>query len=153
MMRRIRTSERGSVSLWLVIFTLTSFVLLTFIVDGGQYMNARERAADIAEQAARAGADTVSVAGLRQGTFTIPQGACDDAVTSLVGSYAQDSLSASDQGGTTASQCQIDGPKVTVDVQVTVTPAIPVIFGTFSTGASESATLDCGTATTSTGAC
>lgn len=152
-LRVARSGERGSVSLWLVIFTLVSLVLLAFIVDGGQYMNARERAADIAEQAARAGADQVSVAGLRDGTFTIPQTDCNTAASSLVAGYAQGSLSASDQSGVTVSPCDINGSTVTVNVEVNVTPVIPIIFGSFTTGATESATLDCGNAVQTTGAC
>ena len=59
--------DRGSISLWLVIFTFTTLALLILVVDGGQTMNAKSRAADIAEQAARAAADDVNVVGLRTG--------------------------------------------------------------------------------------
>src|SRR6185437_8108007 len=52
-------TDRGSVSLWLVIFAFTTIALLVLVVDGGQTMNAKSRAADIAEQAARAAADDV----------------------------------------------------------------------------------------------
>ena len=151
---RPRTGDRGSVSLWLVIFALVSFVLLAFIIDGGQIMNARERAADIAGQAARAGADTVSVASLRGGGAPqIPQGACDQASSALVAGYAKGSLSASAAGGTTVTPCNINGVMVGVTVTVTVTPVIPVIFGSFNTSATETASLQCGNATQSTGAC
>lgn len=160
--RLTRARERGSVSLWLVVFTLTAFVLLAFIVDGGQYMNARERAADIAEQAARAGADQVSVASLRGGRqLTIPQGAACTAAGTLVSTYASGALSGKDQAGTQMGPCSVSyplvnnvqTPTVTVNVSVTVTPALPIIFGSFQTGATESASLDCGNATAQTGAC
>jgi len=34
-----------------------------------------------------------------------------------------------------------------------VTPALPIFFGSFTTGATESASLDCGNAVQQTGAC
>ena len=33
--------DRGSVSLWVVIFTFTTLALLVLVVDGGQAMNAK----------------------------------------------------------------------------------------------------------------
>jgi len=65
MCRRRHHADRGSVSLWLVIFAFTTIALLVLVVDGGQTMNAKSRAADIAEQAARAAADDVNVGQLR----------------------------------------------------------------------------------------
>ena len=57
--------DRGSVSIWVVIFTLAAVALLVLVVDGGQSMNAKSRAGDIAEQAARAAANDVDVNQLR----------------------------------------------------------------------------------------
>jgi Flp pilus assembly protein TadG len=150
-----RPADRGSMSLWLAIFAVAVFVLLAYIVDGGQYMNARERAADIAEQAARAGADQVSVADLRQGTFTIPQAAACQAADNLVSSYKNGALSANEASTTQATACTVDQATntVTVTVSVTVNPVIPVIFGSFTTGATGTATLECGNAVAVTGAC
>jgi len=147
--------DRGSVTIWLVIFAFTSLILLAFIVDGGQYMNARERAADIAEQAARAGANQVSVADLRAGNFVIPPAAACAAAQSLVASYASGSLSPADAGATTMSSCNVTGPTVTVQVSVAVAAPFPLgsTLGTFTTGARESATLDCGNNLQFTGAC
>lgn len=145
-------AERGSVTLWLVIFTIASFLLLAFVVDGGQYMNARERAADIAEQAARAGIDQMPVSSIRSGQFTLTPAQACPAVNRFVGIYARGTLSASDLSGTSVSNCQVPAtapgtpPTVQVTVSITVTPVIPVIFGTFTTGATETATIECGTA-------
>ena len=50
--------ERGSVAVFTVVFAVAVVFLTALIVDGGIAMNARERAADIAEQAARAAAGT-----------------------------------------------------------------------------------------------
>src|SRR5260370_11809677 len=74
--RRPRAGDRGSVALWVIIFTFAVLVLVALIVDGGQLMNAKERAADVAEQAARAAANDVNVADLRAGTVPIDPGAC-----------------------------------------------------------------------------
>ena len=84
-------ADRGSVSLWLVIFAFTAITLLVLVVDGGQTMNAKSRAADIAEQAARAAADDVNVGQLRGGTIGLGGDACDlkqGPAAQLVASYA-----------------------------------------------------------------
>ncbi|MFI6501446.1 pilus assembly protein TadG-related protein [Nonomuraea typhae] len=57
--------ERGSMSVFVVLFSVVVFLLAGLLVDGGAAINARLRAADIAEQAARAGADRVDVEHLR----------------------------------------------------------------------------------------
>jgi Flp pilus assembly protein TadG len=165
------TSDRGSVSLWLIIFALAVVVLLGFVVDGGQYMNARERAADIAQQAARAAVDDLSTAALRQGVFTIPAGACQQngPAAALVSEYAGNEATIPAGGCvigglTAAGDCEAQanpppaggylGPCVKVTVDITVSPAIPVgTFGAFTTGATEQATLDCGSNVRTTGVC
>ena len=61
-------------SLWLVIFAFVTLVLLILVVDGGQVMIAKSRAADIAEQAARAAADDIATGALRNGQVAIAGG-------------------------------------------------------------------------------
>jgi hypothetical protein len=61
----VRQRERGSMSVFTVLFSVVVFLLAGLLVDGGAAINARLRAADIAEQAARAGADQVDVEHLR----------------------------------------------------------------------------------------
>ncbi|GII75496.1 hypothetical protein Sru01_04780 [Sphaerisporangium rufum] len=60
-----RRGERGSMSVFVVLFSVVVFLLAGLLVDGGAAINARLRAADIAEQAARAAADQVDVELLR----------------------------------------------------------------------------------------
>jgi hypothetical protein len=68
--------ERGSLSVFVVLFSVAVFVLAGLLVDGGASINARLRAADIAEQAARAAADTIDVDHLRAtGEVRISDGA------------------------------------------------------------------------------
>lgn len=152
--------ERGSVSLWLVIFTLAVLVLVGFVVDGGQYMNAREQAADIAQQAARAVVSDLRTADLRNGNFKIPAAACQPGgrAYSLVSEYAGNTATIRDctRGQlTTGGECRSPnqppppggyvGPCAMVTVIIKVSPAIPIgPFGTFTTGAREQATLACG---------
>lgn len=59
-------NERGSMSVFTVLFSVVVFLLAGLLVDGGAAINARLRAADVAEQAARAGADRIDVEYLRQ---------------------------------------------------------------------------------------
>jgi Flp pilus assembly protein TadG len=146
-MRRLQ--DRGSVSLWVVIFAFITIVLLGLVVDGGQVMIAKSRAADIAEQAARAAADDIDPATLRAGQVAIARDACGAAgpAAGLVTTYAKGV-------GVTASMqsCAVGtgpggAPAVTVGVQVSVRAAIPSgLFNAISVSASETAYLACGTA-------
>ncbi|MEU1876869.1 pilus assembly protein TadG-related protein [Streptosporangium sp. NPDC020072] len=61
-----RPGDRGSMSVFTVIFSVMVFMLAGLLVDGGGAINARLRAADIAEQAARAAADKIDVEYLRE---------------------------------------------------------------------------------------
>src|SRR5450759_4709566 len=58
-------SERGSIAVFTVVFAIAVIFLTALILDGGIAMNAKERAADIAEQAARAAASNIDVRALR----------------------------------------------------------------------------------------
>jgi len=143
------TGDRGSVSLWVVIFAFVTLALLILIVDGGQVIVAKSRAADIAEQAARAAADDIDPAALRNGQVTVAAGAC------AIPGPASDLVSTYQKGvGVTASMqsCVVGtgpagAPDVTVRVQVSMKPFIPVNpFGTINVSAAETAYLACGTA-------
>ena len=63
--------DRGTLSLFVVLFTPVVVLLAGLLVDGGIAINARERAADVAQQAARAGANDLNVAALRSGTVEL----------------------------------------------------------------------------------
>jgi Flp pilus assembly protein TadG len=60
-----RAADRGTISLLTVIFTAAVFLLAGLLFDGGLAIHARERAYDIAEQAARAGANDIDQDTLR----------------------------------------------------------------------------------------
>jgi Flp pilus assembly protein TadG len=147
-------ADRGSVSLWVIIFTFTTLALLVLVVDGGEAINAKSRAADIAEQAARAAADDVNVVGLRTGTGTVSlsANACDmrqGPAAQLVTEYARGVPGATATlTGCTPSTTNVGGTpavSVTATVQLTVRPALPVPpFNTISATAQETAYLACG---------
>lgn len=61
-----RHGERGSLSVFMVGFAFLGLGLAGMLVDLSSMMNAYLRAADIAEQAARAGADTIDTDYLRR---------------------------------------------------------------------------------------
>lgn len=64
-MRRGSGAERGSAALFVAVFALPMFFLAGLVIDGGAALEARQRAADIAESAARAGGNQCSVDLLR----------------------------------------------------------------------------------------
>jgi len=141
--------DRGSVSLWVVIFAFVTLALLVLMVDGGQVIVAKSRAADIAEQAARAAADDINPVALRNGQVAIAAGACDTPgpASNLVSAYMKGvGVKASMQGCTVGTGLQ-GAPDVTVRVQVSMTPVIPVSpFTSINVSAAETAYLACGTA-------
>ena len=142
--------DRGSVSLWVVLFAFTTMVLLTLVVDGGQVMIAKSRAADIAEQAARAAADDISPAALRNDDqVVVAGGACGATgpAADLISTYAKGGdVTASMQSCAIGTDAQ-GTPDVTVGVQVSMTPVIPAgAFSSIQVSASETAYLACGTA-------
>jgi Flp pilus assembly protein TadG len=146
---RLRKQDRGSVSVWVVMFAFVTVALLVLVVDGGELMIAKSRAADIAEQAARAAADDLDRAALQNGKVVINGNACDAGgpAAALIASYAKGI-------GVTATMqnCQpATGPNGEqgreVWVQVQMKPAIPAsLFGTINVTTHEVAFLKCGTA-------
>src|SRR4051812_49043339 len=60
--------DRGSVTAYLLIMTVALVVLAGLVLDGGAALAAHGRAADTAQQAARAGADALDEQSLRATT-------------------------------------------------------------------------------------
>ena len=63
-----RDQDRGSVTAYLLIMTVAMVLLGRVVLDGGAALTAHGRAADIAQQAARAGADALDEQSLRATT-------------------------------------------------------------------------------------
>ena len=110
-MRRlpVEDRERGSIALYFAIVAFAAFMMLGFVLDGGAALATRERAADLATQAARAGADALSPATLRgQPTgLRADPAAARQAATQLV-----------DAAGATVDAVSVNGDQVTVKVTV-----------------------------------
>ena len=146
--RRPGLRDRGSVAVFTLVFAIAVVSLTALILDGGIAMNARERATDIAGQAARAAAGDIDVGALQTtGRAEIAQGACAIA-DQLVQRYAQ-----LDSGGVdkvdTAIMVSCAAPagseQATVIVQITTQPLVGVLGGFTETG-QESAVAECGIA-------
>ncbi|GAA4518849.1 MULTISPECIES: pilus assembly protein TadG-related protein [Nonomuraea] len=108
----MRRRERGSMSVFTVLFSVVVFLLAGLLVDGGAAINARLRAADIAEQAARAAADQVDVDQLREGGQVRLLGEAE------VCARAGEVLDAHGDDGIALASCTVDGDQAVVAVRV-----------------------------------
>jgi len=82
---RARSREAGQVTLFLAGCSLGLVLLAGLSVDGGRILSAREQAWDEAQEAARAGADALSVADLRgQGETVVDVAAAQEAVANYM---------------------------------------------------------------------
>ncbi|SFB94467.1 pilus assembly protein TadG-related protein [Streptomyces aidingensis] len=63
--------DRGSGAILVVLFAVVVLLLAAFVVDGGLSIASRERAADIAEQAARYAAQDINEDALRSGDGSV----------------------------------------------------------------------------------
>jgi Flp pilus assembly protein TadG len=136
MSRRAGSRERGSVTVFVVFFGIVALALASLLVDAGNAVNAQERAADLAEQAARAAANAINVTDLRTGTVVIDQArACLNA-QNLIQAYVRTSRI----HAAMTQPCTYPSPRqVTVYVSVTTTPVISAFFGSFTMRAHETA--------------
>jgi Flp pilus assembly protein TadG len=118
--RRCLRTEDGSVALYFAIVAMAAFAMLGLVVDGGQALASRERAADLAAQAARAAADALSLDAVHGQPASMQvdpasaQAAADRLVTAASGQL--DSLT-------------VDGGRVTVTVTVHRKTAVLSAFG------------------------
>jgi Flp pilus assembly protein TadG len=137
--RRQPGRDRGSLTVLVVFFALIALVLASLLVDVGNALNAKERAADIAEQAARAGADDVDVPLLRAGTVAIDTSTACGRAQSLVAAYGAQSGLAVTAACPTLTQQQI-----AVSVSITTKPLIAASLGNFTVQATATAEPVCG---------
>ncbi len=76
-------SDRGSAALWMAIVMVALLAFAGLVLDGGNALASRGRAADVAQQAARAGADALSpttvFAGGGAGSLTAQRAAANTA--------------------------------------------------------------------------
>jgi Flp pilus assembly protein TadG len=71
----VRFADQGSATIFVVGFALVLFAGAGLAIDGGRAINARDKATDVAEQAARVGADQLDQGILRdRGAVVLDQG-------------------------------------------------------------------------------
>lgn len=113
MIRGAVRSERGTVSAMVVVLAVFLMIMAGLVVDGGTALNARQRAIDDAEQAARVAANQIDEAQLRSaGVVVVTWPAAADAAAA----YLQDR-------GYAAAEIDVspgDGGSVVVTVSDTI---------------------------------
>jgi len=115
-----RRSDRGSGAIALILAALLFMVIAGFLIDTGRAIHQRDRAADVAEQAARYAANHISADDLRNGGgVVIDSTGCTTNVQDFV---RQDGFSGDD---ISASVCTAaSGNSVTVRVRLTYQPLL-----------------------------
>lgn len=126
--RTANFGDRGSIALYFAVITVAAIAMAGLVIDGGAALAARERAADLATQAARAGANALAPATLR-GT---PRELAADPTAATVAARRVLHL-----GGATG-RISIDGDRVTVTAHVARHTAVLSALGL--TDISQSAT-------------
>ena len=116
-------TDRGSGAAAVIIFALLFLALAAFVVDGGLSISKRERAADIAEQAARYAAEDIDTAALRQG------GSGDPVIVTADCPARVAEFAAQSGDDVTSSRC-VSATADRVEVQITLTYR-PVMTGFF----------------------
>ena len=118
MRRRVR-EERGSISIWLVTSTFVMTMLVGLAVDLGGQVHAKQRAHDVAAQAARTGGQQVQAAPAIEGHYL----AVDTAAAKRA---AESYLAASQVSGTVTIT---GGDTITVNVTDTYSPQFLSVVG------------------------
>jgi len=128
------TDDRGSLTAFLAVLATGLFVLVGLVVDGDRALAAKREAIDVAEQAARAGADQLSVDDLRAGEFVIdPIRATSEVNSYLDAAGVQGSVSVS--GNSVVVQVVGDSPTTVLgmigigDIHVSATASATNVHG------------------------
>ena len=114
--------DRGSTAIWLLLLTPTLFGFAGLVLDGGRVLTARQKAANIAEQAARVGVDTLDITAYRDSAGTV------DRVDPVRARSAACGFVAAAEPGSGCS-VQTAGNQVTVRVTVTTPTAVLGVVG------------------------
>ncbi|MFJ8143523.1 pilus assembly protein TadG-related protein [Streptomyces sp. NPDC096048] len=124
--RRARLDDRGSGAGAVIVFALVFLALSAFVIDGGMSISKRERAADIAEQAARYAAQDIDREALYDdvgGPAPINYENCDARVKAFA---AEMGMTGPDIA---ATHCvAADAQQVQVEVRLTYSPVFTGMF-------------------------
>lgn len=120
-----RGRDRGSGAIAVVLFALVALALTAFVVDSGMAISQRERAMDVAEQAARYAAQDIDEEALRENGPPAPInfGNCE----ANVAEYARSiDMSAADAAVAECTQAGVN--QVTVRIRLTYKPVFTGIL-------------------------
>jgi Flp pilus assembly protein TadG len=135
------SGERGSFTFAVIFWALIAMMLAGLVVDGGLAITERQRAGDIAEQAARAGAEVLNPDDLRQGTLVIEaDAACNRAQAVGAASGLPAGAVVCDVPGTAVTSTGQTVPALTVHVKITYSPILLGMFYSKDLTAKASAT-------------
>ena len=135
------SGERGSFTFAVIFWARIAMMLAGLIVDGGLSITERQRAGDIAEQAARAGAEELDPADLRLDKLTIESdAACTRAQDVATASGLPAGSLVCDLPGTTTASTGQAVPDFTVHVTITYSPILLGMFYSKDLTAKASAT-------------
>jgi Flp pilus assembly protein TadG len=89
LLRGRRATERGASTIFVIGMVAVLFAVAGLAIDGGRVLNGKDRAYDVAEQAARAGANQLDIAAVRSaggGQVRIDETAARNAAAAFVAS-------------------------------------------------------------------
>ncbi|MFB6551409.1 TadE/TadG family type IV pilus assembly protein [Streptomyces sp. NPDC056405] len=124
--RRARLDDRGSGAGAVIVFALVFLALSAFVIDGGMSISKRERAADIAEQAARYAAQDIDREALYDdvgGPAPINYENCDARVKAFA---AEMDMTGPDIAATHCVTADVE--QVQVEVRLTYSPVFTGMF-------------------------
>lgn len=117
--------ERGSFTFAVVFWALMVMLLAGLVVDGGLAISERQHVGDVAEQAARAGANQLDQNALRAGMFVIDENAACAQANVVVNAAALDMPIVHCSYGTTVANGRVL-PTMTVTIK---TQYLPILVG------------------------
>lgn len=122
--RRAGGADHGAAAVLILLLTPALFAMAGLVLDGGTALAARQRTADLAEQAARAGADALDLSALRAtGTQTLDPAAAQAAACRYVALVEPADICTA----TVTALAGVGGP-VVQQVQVTVRASSPTVL-------------------------
>ena len=84
-MRQIhRLDDRGAVTTWFVVMTIPMLLMAGLVFDGGRVLSERRESLDVAQNAARAGAQAVDLTALRSGGLEVSAADAETAANSYL---------------------------------------------------------------------
>jgi Flp pilus assembly protein TadG len=116
--------ERGSFTFAVLFWAVIAMMLAGLVVDGGLSITERQRVGDVAEQAAREGANDLDQNALRAGVFQLNADACQQATTVVTASGLGTGAIVCDPPGRMTLPGGQTVPTMTVHVHIEYSPIL-----------------------------